>query len=243
MCIKYAFALLLCCLLPGLSTATSNVIALSAGPAWYRAGKTQTLSLQPQFANTYKATTPDQRLTSGELFLGLQRSFSNLGFGQLGVTIATSSAAKLRGHIWEAADPEFDNFTYQYTISHVHVAMKTKWLLNRWHDTVLPYVSASLGVALNKASNFSMTPLIFESLTIPGFQSNQNTALTYTLGLGVHIVLNAHWQLGIGYELSDWGNASLRKAPGQTINSGLSLNALFTQQLQFTLNYLFQEHA
>ncbi|MDP3559275.1 MAG: outer membrane beta-barrel protein [Legionellaceae bacterium] len=217
----------------------NKVIALSAGPAWYHAGRTETIWLQPDFANTYDAFSPQKVLTSGELFLGLQKSFSNLDFMQLGLALAASGDAKLQGEIWETADPLFNNFSYQYKIFHKHLALKGKYLFNRWSSTLLPYVSASLGVALNKSYHFSMTPLIFEALPVPGFQSHQETAFTYTVGTGVQKILDVHWQLGLGYEFSDWGQSSLSRAPGQTINSGLSLSHLNTQELQVTLNYLF----
>ena len=83
-----------------------------------------------------------------------------------------------------------------------------------------------------------MGPLIFEALTVPGFQHHQETTFTYTLGVGVHKILNLHWQLEIGYEWSDWGHSALSAAPGQSIGTGINLNHIETQQLQFILNYL-----
>jgi len=239
---KYVYLLLL---FSGLLTTTlswatpptSKIIAISGGPAWYHAGQTQTIALQPNFANTYSAITPRHVLATGELFLGLQRSLSQIGMAQLGLALAGSTAAQAQGDIWETADPAFDNFTYQYRITNAHVGIKTKWLFDHWRTLLFPYVSASLGVAVNQASRFAMTPLIFEALPVAGFQNHQETALTYTLGVGVHKIFDAHWQLGIGYEFEDWGRSSLGPAPGQTNSSGLSLNHLETQQLQFTINY------
>lgn len=227
----------------GAPLSADKVIAFSGGPAWYQAGNTQTIQLQPNFTNTYAATIPQQVLANGELFFGLQRTFARLGFGQLGLAIAGSSDARLQGYIWETADPLFDNFSYHYKISHAHLALKTKWLFNHWSPSVLPYFSASLGVAQNKAHHFYMTPLIFEALPTPNFQNHQETALSYTLGIGVHKTVNSQIQLGVGYEFGDWGHSSLNRAPGQTLNHGLSLNHLYTQQLQFTVNYLFSERS
>ena len=53
------------------------------------------------------------------------------------------------------------------------------------------------------------------------------TALTYTLGTGVQKILNAHWQVGVGYEFSDWGQSSLGRASEQTLHSGLELNHVY----------------
>lgn len=69
------------------------------------------------------------------------------------------------------------------------------------------------------------------------FASNTTTAFTYTLGAGVQRHLNPHWQVGIGYEFSDWGSSQLNRASGQTLNSGLLLSHLYTNELLFNLTY------
>lgn len=42
---------------------------------------------------------------------------------------------------------------------------------------------------------------------------------------------------GIGYEFADWGRSQLNRAPGQTLNSGLSLSHLYTNGFLFNLTY------
>ena len=66
----------------------SVVATVSAGPAWNKAGQTQTLLLQPDFFNTYQAKKSTQTIAIGELFLGLQRRVSARLLGQLGLAIA-----------------------------------------------------------------------------------------------------------------------------------------------------------
>lgn len=217
----------------------NRVIALSVGSAWYRAGETQTVWLQPDFKNAYVANRSQHVLTDGELFLGLQRSLMNIGFGQLGLALVTATPARLQGDIWETSDPLFDNFSYRYKISHTHVALKATWLFNHGSSTLLPYFSGSLGLAWNRSYQFSTQSLLFEVLPVADFQSQDNKALTYTLGAGLQKMINSHWQLGMGYEFSDWGRTSLGPMPGQTNNSGLSLSHLDSHQLQCTISYLF----
>lgn len=216
----------------------NKFISLSAGPAWYHAGRTQTISLQPDYANTYAAATPLQTLARGEVFLGVQHTLPLPAIAQFGLAVTANSAAKLQGEIWETADPLFNNFTYQYHVSNVSILAKTKWLLDGLNTSLLPYFSVGCGIAINNSYGYSMSPLIFEALTVPGFQHHQETTFTYTLGVGVHKILNLHWQLGIGYEWSDWGHSALGAAPGQSIGTGVNLNHIETQQLQFILNYL-----
>lgn len=214
------------------------VATVSVGPAWYQAGKTQSIYLQPEFENAYIANTSSNTLVSGELFLGLQRPLFARAFGQLGFTVATTSPARLQGHVWELADENFDNFTYQYRIKNTRVAVKGKLLSEMFSSTYLPYLSGSLGVAFNRASQFSMTPLIFEVIPEAPFQAHTQTAFTYTLGAGLQKSFNHHWQIGIGYEFADWGNSALARSAVQTQNSGLTLSHLYTNQLQFSLSYL-----
>ncbi|MFZ4077771.1 MAG: outer membrane protein, partial [Legionellaceae bacterium] len=226
------------CLMSHPVLAEEQIVAtLSGGPAWYQAGKTQTFYLQPGFKNSYIAQTPTQVLAEGELFLGLQRALSSTLLGQLGLTFAGSSDARLQGSLWETGDPAFDNFTYQYYISHMHVGLKGKLLAPITSTSYVPYVSGSLGVGYNHAFDFTMTPLLFETIPEPPFNNHTQTTLTYTLGAGFQKILNQHWQVGAGYEFADWGKSQLSRAQGQTLNQGLVLNHLYTNQLQLNVSY------
>lgn len=102
----------------------------------------------------------------------------------------------------------------------------------------MPWVSASLGVGFNDAHDFQNTPLISEAVTMPNFASNTKTSFSYTLGVGIQKTLSPHWQVGMGYEFADWGQSQLNRASSQTLNSGLSLNHLYTNGVLFNLTYL-----
>ena len=235
-------SLLLCNFLPcslyaAQTPLTQRYIGLSTGPTWYRVGQTQTVWLQPGFANTYAAATPVQTLARGEIFAGIQHAFTNWGIGQFGLAIAANSSAKAQGEVWETGDPLFNNFTYTYRVSNVSILAKTKWFYEKLHDLYLPYVSAGVGIACTRSYGYAMNTLIFEALPISNFQNHLVTAFTYTLGLGIHKVITSHWQIGMGYEWSDWGQSALGNASGQTNGGTIKLNQLHTQQLQFTFNY------
>ncbi|MCW8398836.1 porin family protein [Legionella sp. PATHC038] len=210
---------------------------VSVGPVWEDGGKTQTFYLAPDIEKTYAATKSTNTLFDGEVFLGLQKWLSQTLQGQLGVAVAATSNAKLSGHIWDDADPEFDNFTYEYKIQHTHVAVKGKLLADMGY-WLIPWVSGSIGVGFNDAHAFHNTPLIFEALPNPNFASHTETAFSYTVGAGVQKALTSHWQVGVGYEFSDWGKSSLGRAEEQTENSGLTLNHLYTNGVLFNLTYI-----
>ena len=132
---------------------------------------------------------------------------------------------------------QMDQFSIGIDIQHTHVAVKGKLLADAgfW---LIPWVSGSLGVGFNDAHGFHSAPLIFEALPTPDFSSHTQTTFTYTVGAGVQKALNAHWQVGAGYEFADWGKSSLGRAPEQTQNSGLALNHLYTNGVLFNLTYI-----
>lgn len=157
--------------------------------------------------------------------------------GQVGLAFVATGNATLSGNIWDDADPAFNNYTYQYKVSHMAVALKGK-LLGHWDLPIIPWISASLGVGFNKAYGFSNTPTIYEAVPSPNFTNNTTTAFTYAIGIGVERQLNPHWQIGAGYEFSDWGRSQLGPASGASSNQGLSLSHLYTNSLLFNLTYV-----
>lgn len=211
--------------------------SLSVGPVWENEGRTQTFYLAPQIEKTYFANHASHALFHGEIFLGMQKKRLGNLQNQFGVAIATTTAATLSGHIWDDADPLFDNYTYHYKIQHTHVAIKEKLLLDSGF-ILMPWVSGSVGIGFNHAQSFDNTSLIFEALPNPNFASHTRSTFTYTLGAGVQKVLNTHWQIGVGYEFADWGKSNLGRAYGQTLNTGLQLNHLYTNGVLLNLTYV-----
>jgi opacity protein-like surface antigen len=216
---------------------SSGVATLSVGPVWESAGKTQTFYLAPNIEKTYSANKSSHALVDGELFLGIQKSLREKLDGQIGLAVATTGNALLSGHIWDNAEPQFNNYQYNYKIIHTHVAVKGKLLSDRGYIAT-PWINGSLGVGFNQAHSFNNTPTLSEALAMPNFASNTTTAFTYTVGAGFQRNLNQHWQAGIGYEFADWGKSSLNRASGQTMHTGLSLNHLYTNGFLLNLTYL-----
>lgn len=209
----------------------------SAGPVWEDGGSTQTFYLAPGIEKTYAANRSTTALFDGEFFLGVQKALTHTIQGQLGLAVAGTNSATLSGMIWDDADPIFDNYTYDYKIQHTHVAVKGKLLADMGY-WLTPWLSGSLGVGFNNAHAFQNAPTLFEAVANPNFASHTETAFTYTVGAGVQKALNAHWQVGVGYEFADWGKSHLGRAEGQTQNNGLSLNHLYTNGLMFNLSYI-----
>jgi opacity protein-like surface antigen len=215
----------------------STVLSLSVGPAWYKEGKTQTFLLQPDVEKSYQAHRKSDVAGIVEFFYGRQKSLNSHFSGQIGAAFATATSARLSGDIWEDADPDFNNFYYNYKVSHAHFSVKGK-LLAEMGSIVTPYLSGSIGLGFNRAYGFKITPKLFEEVPAPAFGSHTQAALSYTLGLGLQKQLDTHWSAGVGYEFTDWGRSRLAHAPGQTVNSGLQLSHLYMNQLQFSMTYM-----
>ncbi len=165
---------------------------LSAGPIWQSGGSTQTFYLTPTIEKTYAANKTAQTLFDGEVFGGIQKRLTHTLQGQLGLAIAATNDAKLSGVIWDDADPEFNNYTYNYKVQHTHVAVKGKLLADMGY-WLIPWISGSLGIGFNNAHSYTNTPTIFEAIPNANFTSNTETTLTYTVGAGVQKALSTHW--------------------------------------------------
>jgi opacity protein-like surface antigen len=213
------------------------VTTLSVGPAWYTAGQTQSLTLDTDVINTYDATRNRHTLTNAELFVGVQRLLHPTWLAQVGLAIATASDAKVQGDVWQNADPEFNNFSDQYSITHAQLTVQGKLLSTTFSQVWQPYISAGLGAARNRAHGYSITPKIFEAIPGPGFVTNTQTAFVYTAGAGIQGMITPHWACGAGYTFADWGRSALKPATAQTTVSAPSLNHLYTHQAQVNVSY------
>lgn len=210
---------------------------LSVGAAWSKAGKTQTFYLNPTIEKSYRASEQSKSMPSGALFIGSKKTISSQIAGQLGLVLATTGNARVDGIIWDDADPQFNNHSYRYKVRNTRIGIKGRALMYMGHR-FNPYVSGSINIGFNSAHEFTNTPLIFQALPNNNFASHTKTAFSYTFGAGVDKQLSNHWYAGIGYEFLDFGKSRLDRAPGQTMNSGLSMNHLYTHGILINIGYL-----
>ncbi|MDF1757854.1 MAG: porin family protein [Legionellaceae bacterium] len=217
------------------SLPTGWVLTGNLGPAWTNAGQTQTILLLPNVEKAYVADKFTRTLMNGEVFLGYQGNVLFNAFGQLGIAYGFTNNAKLTGNVWEDADPDFNNFYYQYNAFFSHVTIKGK-LLKQLTETLSPYIAASVGVGFNRASRFSLTPIITEEIPAPLFSSHSITdSFAYTFEAGIQKTITQHVFLGLGYHFADWGKSLLGPALGQSTEQSIQLNHFYTNGLQFNL--------
>lgn len=212
------------------------VLTLSGGLAFAYPGQAQTLFLSPSIEKYYTANSTNQLMASGELFFGLQQTWTPHFQTQIGLAFGGTDNAKVSGDIWDDGLAMFDNYTYQYKVSNVHLSLKGK-MLGNWGWKYKPWISASIGAAWNRAYDFSNTPSIYEALPTPNFANKTSNAFTYSLGFGVDYRWNNEWSIGLGYEFADWGKSELGSASGQTTGQGLAMQHVYTQSLLVNLSY------
>jgi opacity protein-like surface antigen len=212
---------------------------INVGPAWSNAGQTQTLTLQPDIEKAYIADKSSKTLLNGEFFIGYQHSLFDNIFGQFGVTYGFTNNVKLSGSVWEDADPDFNNFSYQYNVFLNHISIKGK-LLAQLTPTLFPYIGGSIGKrGYNHSTNYSESAYIPEEVPPPPFTDGSiNNILTYSAEIGIQKALNKNVYVGIGYNYSDWGKSSLGRAQGQTTTSVITVDNFYTSGVQLNLTFV-----
>ncbi len=215
------------------------VITYNVGPAWYAPYGKQVLNLDIDTLNTYTINNAPLTLINNELFFAKQAQLKSNLAGQIGFSLNHNSNAKIGGDIWQEASPEFNNFNYDYYVSHSAVTIKGKLLFTKFNTQ--PYISASAGVARNRAFAFNQTAKISEAVTSYSFTANSLAAFTYTVEAGVQHMLSNNWAVGLGYEFADLGKSKLGPAYLQPNNNVPYLNYLYINQLQFNISYFLNE--
>ncbi len=213
-------------------------LTANLGPAWTTSGETQILFVQPSIKKAYIADKNTRTLIDGEFFLGYQSGIAADYFGQLGIAYGFTNQVKFTGNIWEDADPDFNNYYYQYDAMYSHITVKAK-LFKQWTPTLAPYLGASVGVGFNRATRFHITPIIPEEVPAPPFTGRTiYDAFAYTFEAGIQRTIDAHWLGGVNYHFADWGKTALGPGLGYVTSQGIQNKNFYTNGLQFNLTYV-----
>jgi opacity protein-like surface antigen len=217
---------------------THFVLTIDGGAAWPQNVGAQTFYLAPGIIKTYDPTVSTDAMGIGEVFIGEQHAITTRIQGQLGLAFGITSNFHQSGDIWEDANPDFNNYLYQYAVDQKRIAVKGKLLTMPMNYQLSPYVAGSAGVGFNHLHGYSSTPKIEEESIQPPFGPHTTTSFTYTLGAGLQREINTHWGFGMGYEFSDLGKSWLSRAAGQSLNQGLGFSHLYTNGIIASLTYL-----
>lgn len=185
-------------------------------------------------------------------FLGVEHPFHYQSlFMQLGIEYNYFWDIPIYG-LSSVGEPEtYTNYTYDYILQTQQALAVAKFftsveLLTIPSHIFYPYVSVGLGVAFNHSSQYNTAPQGTECANLPPvFGNNMNVNLSYSVGLGVDTNITQHIRVGLGYQFSHFGRASLHS--GEIVfnnyyfptNFALNVPNVVANQFLAQVSYLF----
>lgn len=211
------------------------IITLSGGPGWASPGLDQyNYNAPPIPTEHYIPNHNTVTVGVGEILFGLQRVVYPGMTGQLGLGLAGVVDPEVSGIMLAEGVPNV--YTYTYNVEHARLELKGKLIANKYRFQ--PFVSASMGVAMNNSHDWEATsanPILYPPMV---YGSESVMAFSYTLGAGVQAVLSPHWQVGVGYEFADLGKSALLSSAITGI-SGIQLVHLYVNSALFSLSFVY----
>lgn len=216
-----------------------KVISITAGLDFVHTAYDQTLTVQPPLQNAYKANTSWNTVGDFGGFIGIEKFFSDRLQIQTGVAGYGDTTIHPNGHVWQFALPTFDNFTYNYGISHGRVMFSNK-IITKWDrfEKILPFISWEIGAAFNRTQDYQES--LIEPMAVPmlPFKAKSSSSFSWAVGIGGDYLISPDLRFGLGYQFADLGSASLGISPSQTSNQTPNIPHLWTNQLRLQLTYL-----
>lgn len=238
---KWTFCIGLCACLFTVNApaAVRSVVSAALGSDFTNISMNQTISLISPFQNTYVGSHHDINLATG-LFVGVETQLlsNNKLLAQFGVSYDHTNHLEAEGHILQFANPNFDNFIYQYNIQSERFFFETK-LLTTMGQYFHPFVTLGAGEAVNRADQYKETALSSDSVPMsPGFNGHTSYSFAYLWGVGIEMDLNDHFRLGGLYHYVNLGQIRLGTSSSQTTTDTLNNNHLNINEILLQLSYL-----
>lgn len=210
--------------------------SLSLGSAFVGSQESHSVTLLPPFENYYYDTSRDSSVLEGGFLLGLEKQLMPVNY-QIGIGINTNAVIKRQGLVWQFGLPEFNNLRYEYRIKPNRISIQGK-VLKPLTGKIAPYFSAELGIAFNKASQYTEQALIPEAVPTIHFRDHTATSFTYGLGLGADYSMTPTLHTGLGYKFIDLGSARLSSSQVQLSSDVLRINHLYANEVLFYVSKL-----
>tara|TARA_R110000868_G_scaffold8205_3_gene42517 strand:+ start:113216 stop:114004 length:789 start_codon:yes stop_codon:yes gene_type:complete len=223
-------------------------VDFGAGQAFYANPAAGNVDVVPDFeTDAFGAGKVNHGVFNYQLGTGYQMATKRFWFPliQAGLLYSQQLSATVKGHDYlEFQSSDFNNYSYQYSISTWQLFANVKADIVDWHG-LSPYVEAGIGVDQNTANGYASTPKA--PVVQPGlaYGNNTTTNFAWRLGLGLDYHVNKVFTVYAGYQYSGLGNAYLDSAAtdsGQT-GRGPGQANLATNTWLFGFSYLLgHEH-
>lgn len=218
---------------------TFPLVSLTLGSDFVNPGQAQSLTLFPPFQNHYTHHHHIQSVADGGIFIGVERIMTEKIAIQFGISGYKDSQFTSQGHVWQFGLPLFDDLAYTYAIHHARIMASSKLLtFIPACRTMQPYLSMEVGTAFNAARDYQERPIITNAVPTDPFGNHLQTSFAWGVGLGVDYQIFQHARIGVGYQFSDSGSASLAPTTAAITNQTLSFPHIYNNQLRFQLTIL-----
>lgn len=149
------------------------------------------------------------------------------------------SNAKINGVIYQNSLPDAGNFSFNYKISTQLLMLKLKADIYRFHQ-FMPFVSVGGGMAFNKASDYSTSPIPGQTAMVQedGFASRTTTQFAKSIGAGVDWAITNKLQATLGYEYTSYGDVETGTGTTALANNHLT-QKLTSNAFGLQLAYFF----
>lgn len=182
------------------------VVTFSTGAAIAKLGTNTSFQVGlSQYA--YAANSPASGAFLGGVFLGTEIPYE-LILAQVGVGYYQTTQFKASGNLTQGIDALSSNtYPYQYNMGSSQFLLETK-ILSMPEAFYYPYLTAGVGVAVNRVSQFQETYPALLTFT-PLYNNRSNVTFTYSAGAGLDVDAAEHLRIGVGYRFSGLGQANL----------------------------------
>lgn len=131
-----------------------------------------------------------------------------------------------------------DKYAYKYSLIARQLLAEGKFLY-QYQNRFYPYFLIGLGVASNKAYNYSTSKPPFITFTRQ-YTNNTQTTFSYSAGIGIDTTIVPNVRGGIGYQITDLGKVSLGSATINTtrVSDSLVQNHLYISEVIAQLTWI-----
>jgi opacity protein-like surface antigen len=144
----------------------------------------------------------------------------------------------INGTITQYTLADFKNYDYQWKIASNLFFASAK--LNLFQSqTLLPFITGGLGVAVNRTSGYRETALSdVTARTTPGFTNRTNSQFSYHVGAGVDVPFTKQWIGSLAYQYMDLGKISSGSGMNTWSNQSLNLGRYRSNAVLIGATYL-----
>jgi opacity protein-like surface antigen len=156
---------------------------------------------------------------------------------QAGVSAHYISRMNVKGDLEQGISPPYYQANYSYNMSSYQYLVDAK-LRRQFYERYFPYIYLGLGMAFNKAYDYSISVPGYLTVT-PEYSTRTTNSFTYSLGLGMDYFVMPTLSIGVGYRFINLGKVGL--GPGVINNTNVSAKLtqshLYINTVLAQLNY------